>query len=348
MVTRTPLFSQPPDTPGPIADCQAGLSWRQQLAQAITQAAELLAALNLPESLLPAADQASTQFRLRVPWSFVRRMRPGDPDDPLLLQALPAAAELNPIPGFVSDPVGDLAASQGPGIIHKYPNRLLLIATGACAINCRYCFRRAFPYLENSAAQAQFGPALEYIRAHPEVDEVILSGGDPLLLGTLQLQRLSEQLSSLPQIRRLRIHTRLPIVLPARVSDHLCQWTRQLPWPLTVVVHCNHAREINGEVRLALTRWRQAGAHLLNQSVLLRGVNDSVPALAELSEALFDSGVLPYYLNLLDRVQGSAHFEVDQMQAQELMIGLRKRLSGYLVPRLVREQAGAPYKLPAE
>lgn len=338
MVTRTHPLSQQllPSKP----------NWRYQLQQAINTPEALLEALALPPELLKGAQEGHQQFRIRVPHAFVERMERGNTADPLLRQVLPLKDEAHSPDYYLSDPVGDLASSKVPGLLHKYQGRVLLIATGACAINCRYCFRREFPYSGQSAASAQFGPALDYIAQHADIHEVILSGGDPLLLRTRQLRQLSEQLAQIPHIRRLRIHTRLPIVLPDRITDDLLAWTQQLPWPLAVVVHCNHAQELDATTVNALQRWRHAGAHMLNQSVLLKGVNDSAPAQSNLAQALYQAGVLPYYLHLLDRVKGSAHFEVNSTQAQVIMEQLRLQLSGYLVPRLVREQAGAPYKLP--
>jgi EF-P beta-lysylation protein EpmB len=271
-------------------------------------------------------------------------MRPGDPADPLLRQVMPLAAELEDLPGFGPDPLAERATFRAPGLLQKYQGRALLIATGACAINCRYCFRREFPYAEQIGVGA-LSQVLEAIAADPSVEEVILSGGDPLSLSDARLGALTERLAQVPHLRRLRVHTRLPVVLPARVDEGLQQWLRQLPWPVAVVLHSNHANEIDGEVRAACARLRAAGATLLNQSVLLRGVNDSVAALSALSQTLFDAGVVPYYLHLLDRVRGAAHFEVPEVTAQQLLGSLAATLSGYLVPRLVRETPGAPAKL---
>ncbi|GAB4185841.1 MAG: EF-P beta-lysylation protein EpmB [Wenzhouxiangellaceae bacterium] len=325
--------------------CSQQLPWRQELRRAIKTPAELLRAVGLDEQI-DACEAAHQQFATRVPWPYAQRIRQGDRHDPLLLQVLPVAEETAAQPGYSSDPVGDLASRRSRGLLHKYQGRVLLIATGACAINCRYCFRREFPYQDETAASGRFRAAIEYIAAHSDVHEVILSGGDPLLLGTDALQQLTDALSAIPHLRRLRIHTRLPVVLPSRVTERLLSWSSALPWPLSVVIHCNHPREIDQTVSAALQRWRQAGATLLNQAVLLRGVNDDARIQAELSETLYASGVLPYYLNLLDRVRGSAHFAVERSQAQAIMEQLRRSLSGYLVPRLVQEEPGAPYKVP--
>jgi EF-P beta-lysylation protein EpmB len=319
-------------------------TWQQELAGAITRPDALARALGLDPGLFPAAAEASELFRLRVPLSFVRRMRPGDPADPLLRQVMPLAAELLEQPGFGADPLAERASFRAPGLLQKYQGRALLITTGACAINCRYCFRREFPYAE----QIGIGPlqqALEAIAADPGIEEVILSGGDPLSLSDARLQALTEQLSQVRHLRRLRLHTRLPVVLPSRIDSGLTRWLSDLPWPVAVVLHSNHGNEIDAQVGAACARLRAAGATLLNQSVLLRGVNDSVAALSDLSQKLFDAGVVPYYLHLLDRVRGAGHFEVPEVTAQQLVGALAATLSGYLVPRLVRETPGAPAKL---
>jgi EF-P beta-lysylation protein EpmB len=250
------------------------------------------------------------------------------------------------VPGFSFDAVGDGAARKATGVIQKYRGRALLIATGSCAINCRYCFRRHFDYAAENAAKGGWWEAVDAIAADPDIDEVILSGGDPLSLATHKLVELTDALRRIPHIRRLRIHTRLPIVLPQRVDDELLAWLGSLPWPLAIVVHANHRNEFDASVDAAMARLRGTGAQLLNQAVLLRGVNDSVQALQELSERSFAAGVLPYYLHQLDRVEGVAHFEVDDTRARELIAGLTARLSGYLVPKLVRELPGDPSKRP--
>jgi EF-P beta-lysylation protein EpmB len=285
-----------------------------------------------------------------VPRGFVARMRAGDPHDPLLRQVLPLDEELRPMPGFGLDAVGDGAAKAGRGLIHKYRGRALLIATGSCAVHCRYCFRRHFPYAEETAAAAGWQDAVAAIRGDRSIKEVILSGGDPLSLATPKLAELTAQLADIPHLRRLRLHTRLPVVLPERVDRELQAWLREMPWPLAVVIHANHAQEFDAQVDAAMDRLRAAGGPkpiaLLNQAVLLRGVNDDADALAALSERSFAAGVLPYYLHQLDRVQGAAHFEVSDARARALHAALRARLSGYLVPALVREVAGDSGKRP--
>lgn len=334
MITASPLPAQQPRT------------WQWLWREAINEPRELLELLDLghlADRLLPAAD---TGFALRVPRGFAARMRRGDAADPLLLQVLPQAAELLEAPGFVADAVGDLAARSATGVLQKYQGRALLVTTGACAVNCRYCFRRHFPYAEETATVNHWGAAVALIRDDASIEEVILSGGDPFSLATAKLAELTDALAAISHIRRLRIHTRLPIVLPERVDAQLTDWLECLPWPVAVVLHANHANELDASVAQACARLRGSGVTLLNQSVLLRGVNDSVAALATLSSRLFECGVLPYYLHQLDRVTGTAQFAVDDERARVLLDELRGRISGYLVPRLVREIAGEPGKTP--
>jgi EF-P beta-lysylation protein EpmB len=321
-------------------------TWQAELADSFSHPRELLAYLALDPSGFPGLDAAAGRFPFRVTRNYAARMRPRDPDDPLLRQVLPLGNELAEQPGFVADPVGDLAAVSGPGLLHKYRGRVLLIATGACAIHCRYCFRREFPYAGNLLGRAEERAALEHIAADPSIREVILSGGDPLVLSDERLGRLVEALAAVPQVERLRIHTRLPIVLPSRITAELASCLASTRLKPVLVAHANHAQEFAGEVGFALERLRQAGVVLLNQAVLLRGVNDSADALVRLSEALFGHGVLPYYLHLLDRARGTGHFEVPEQRALELLRDMRERLPGYLVPKLVREVEGEPYKRP--
>ncbi|RMD78922.1 MAG: EF-P beta-lysylation protein EpmB [Gammaproteobacteria bacterium] len=319
-------------------------AWREELRRAVRDPAELLRLLGLPLGLLPelrAGAAAAGGFPLRVPRPYLARMRRGDPADPLLRQVLPSASEGRPVPGFAADPLEEARAQPLPGLLRKYRGRALLVLTGACAVHCRYCFRRHFPYGERAL---DLEAALAALARDSELEEVILSGGDPLVWDDGRLGALAARLARLPGLRRLRLHTRLPVVLPQRVDEALLAWLEATPLQAVMVIHCNHPREVDAGVRAALGRLRQAGVTLLNQAVLLRGVNDSVEALAGLSEALFEAGVLPYYLHLLDRVAGAAHFEVPEGEALRLVAGLRARLPGYLVPRLARERPGAPAK----
>jgi len=318
--------------------------WQQLWRDAVRDPRALLAQLGLDQAAMGLSDAAAAQFPLRVPQGFVARMRHGDPHDPLLRQVLPLDDEMRPMPGFSRDAVGDGAAKAGSGVIQKYRGRALLIATGSCAVHCRYCFRRHFPYSEETAAAAGWRDAVESIRSDDTIDEVILSGGDPWSLSTAKLAELTAALASVAHLKRLRVHTRLPVVLPERVDTALLGWLAALPWPTTIVLHANHANEFDADVDAAVAKLRGTGATLLNQAVLLRGVNDSVEALADLSQRSHAAGVLPYYLHQLDRVEGAAHFEVDDARALELHAALAARLSGYLVPKLVREVAGDPGK----
>lgn len=310
----------------------------------IRDPAELLDRLGLDPALLPAARRAAELFPLRVPLAFVERMRPGDPRDPLLRQVLPLEDELAEVPGFAADPVGDDAALVAGGVLHKYRGRALLVTTGACAVHCRYCFRRHFPYADANASADGWQSALDYLRSQPDVTEVILSGGDPLTLSDRRLKALADALADIPHLRRLRVHTRLPIMNPARIDDALLDWLAGTRLDPVMVIHANHANEIDATVAEALTRLGSRGVTLLNQAVLMRGVNDAADTLVDLSERLFEAGVLPYYLHLLDRVRGAAHFEVPEAEAVALHAEVAARLPGYLVPKLVREIAGEPGK----
>lgn len=317
--------------------------WKNALATAIRDPAELLALLDLPRELLPAAREAARTFPLLVPRGYAALMTKGDPEDPLLRQVLPVANEQEIRQGFSTDPVGDRASSSGAGLLHKYQGRVLLLAAGGCVINCRYCFRRHYPYSESGTGR--WDEALGHIAADATVTEVILSGGDPLLVDDTRLADLATRLAAIPHVRRLRIHSRMPTVLPERVDTGLLDWLRSVPLQAVMVLHVNHANEIGAQAAAAIGRLRAAGIPLFNQSVLLRGVNNDADALCRLSEALFDLGVVPYYLHLLDRVAGAAHFEISISEADVLFEAMRRRLPGYLVPRLVRERAGEPYKL---
>lgn len=321
-------------------------AWQTQLSQAIRDPRELCRRLGLDDAWLTGAERGHALFEIRVPEAFLARMRHGDPNDPLLRQVLPLAAEGESVPGYVTDPLAEAEHTPGPGLIHKYNGRVLLIASPACAVNCRYCFRRHFPYADNSPSRAQWERSLETLRNDPSIHEAILSGGDPLAASDRQLAWLIERLEAIPHLKRLRLHTRLPVVIPDRVDDALLGWLGATRLQKVVVLHINHANEIDKAVIDACARLKAAGATLLNQSVLLRNVNDSVDALAQLSERLFEAGVLPYYLHVLDPVAGAAHFDVPDEEARELVAGLREELPGFLLPRLVREIPGEASKTP--
>jgi len=321
-------------------------NWQQELARGIRNTHELLAALQLSPHHIPHLDHGNSGFPLRVPRSYVGRMAKGNPSDPLLLQVLPLNQEHQVKEGFGPDPVCDLPAMMTPGLIHKYKGRVLLVTTGACAVHCRYCFRRHFPYSDAHANTHDWRDAVNYIANDRSVTEVILSGGDPLMLSDQRLGILANRLADIAHIKRLRIHTRLPVVLPERVDNGLMNWLSAMPFSVIMVIHANHPNEIDNEVRNALMKLSNAGITLLNQAVLLRGINDDGSTLAKLSEVLFDAHVMPYYLHMLDKVQGAAHFEVGGQEAERIHHELLGSLPGYLVPRLVREQAGSPFKLP--
>ncbi|MEM8961829.1 MAG: EF-P beta-lysylation protein EpmB [Acidobacteriota bacterium] len=343
MIPRSvPTPSTPLDTPS-TATPRVVPAWQRALAKGPSQLGELLDRLGLDATRMDADVAAHRAFRLRVPESYVARMRPGDPDDPLLRQVLPIGAEMKTVPGFDHDPLAEAAMSPVPGLLHKYHGRVLLTVTGACAIHCRYCFRRHFPYDEHVR---DLGPALAYIAARSDIEEVIWSGGDPLSVRDDRLAALADEVAAIPHVERLRIHTRLPIVLPERVDDALLAWLGQTRLRPVMVVHANHPREIDDAVVAACERLTASGVVMLNQAVLLAGVNDDAEVLVALSRALDRARVLPYYLHLLDRVAGAAHFDVEIGRADRLHDSLRERLPGYLVPRLVREVPGATAKTP--
>lgn len=328
MITAT---LPPPQPTGP--------DWRKLWRDAVTDAHELLALVGL-EHLAADLPPEDAGFAMRVPRGFVARMRCGDPEDPLLLQVLPQKVELERVPGYSDDAVGDLDARAAHGVLHKYEGRALLIASGACAVNCRYCFRRHFPYGEEIAASGKWREALAHLRSDPGIHEVILSGGDPLSLSTAKLREFTEGLAEVPHVRRLRIHSRLPVVLPERIDAEFLDWLGSVRLQKVVMIHANHANELSADVGEACRRLQEHGVTVLNQSVLLHRVNDTLEALAALSERLFEFGVLPIYLHQLDRVHGSAHFEVPDASALRLMEALRGRLPGFLLPRFVREVPG--------
>lgn len=327
--------------------CQSE-TWRRELVAAFDQVDALLAFLGLDRARIPDLAADSEPFKLKVPRPFAECMRRNDPHDPLLRQVLPLAAERQPVAGYVQDPVDDATAERVPGLLVKYAGRALLMTTGACAIHCRYCFRRHFPYQDLGPSQARLERAMEAIAGDTGLTEVVLSGGDPLMLSDERLEALIERLDALAHLKRLRLHSRLPVVLPSRLTERLGRILTRARLPSTLVIHANHPHELTDAVRSALIDWRGAGVTLLNQSVLLRGVNDQISTQVELSERLFACGVLPYYLHGLDPVAGSAHFQVADAEARNVLEGMRARLPGYLVPRLVREIPGAPSKRPLE
>jgi L-lysine 2,3-aminomutase len=321
-------------------------SWQEQLADLVTDPAELLSILQLKMEDMDVSKQAIESFPLRVPRPYLARIKPGDPQDPLLRQVLPLTVETEAHADYSHDPLGELGFNETSGLLHKYAGRVLLIATSACAIHCRYCFRRHFPYSDNRPGREQWQSSFDYIAANPDIQEVILSGGDPLATSNAYLEWLVEKLLAIPHVRRLRFHTRVPIMIPQRVDAPLMQLLGNRKQQIVMVLHANHAQEFDAEVDSACQRLRAGGVHLLNQSVLLAGINDSGTALCALSERMFAAGVLPYYLHMLDKVSGAAHFAVPLATAHELVDIMRATLPGYLVPRLVREEAGMMSKIP--
>ncbi|MBL8827881.1 MAG: EF-P beta-lysylation protein EpmB [Planctomycetaceae bacterium] len=349
--------------PRPVAgESQPVVRWQHALKTAVRDAATLCRLLELPpawadsagaettlaDDSLPAGTTNPTgnAFPVFAPLAYVARMRPGDPSDPLLRQVLPLRAERDPTPGYSTDPVGDLAAQREAGLLQKYSGRALMVTTGACAVHCRYCFRRHFPYSDAPKSLADWQPALDRVAADASIREIILSGGDPLTLPDGQLGELVGRIAAIPHVQRLRIHTRLPIVIPQRVTPELLGWLRGTRLTPIMVVHANHAQELDPATAFALSQLVDAGVPVLNQAVLLRGVNDTVEALAALCEQLVDLRVMPYYLHQLDRVAGAAHFEVPETEGLRLIEQLRSRLPGYAVPRYVREVEGETSKLP--
>jgi EF-P beta-lysylation protein EpmB len=321
-------------------------NWQILLKEAITDPAALLDQLALNPNLLPAAKRAATLFPLRVPKDFVARMQKGNPADPLLQQVLPLAAEAITVPGFSCDPLQEHVVNPLPGLLHKYQGRVLISMTGACAINCRYCFRRHFPYADNRAGGRAWQKIVKYIAADTSIREVIFSGGDPLLAQDHYLEQCAKDLAKIAQVKILRIHSRLPIVLPERITAEFSNWFSSTRLQAILVTHSNHANELGDSVQYAIDRLRQQKVTVLNQTVLLKGINDNLEALMNLSQRLFECGILPYYLHLLDKVQGAAHFAVSRTKAKQFIAALSERLPGYLVPKCVYEQAGAKSKLP--
>ncbi|MCM0612756.1 EF-P beta-lysylation protein EpmB [Marinobacter sediminum] len=324
-------------------------TWQQLLSESITSPRELLRQLNLPpEQWLRGASEGHELFSIRVPEPFLKRIRKADPADPLLRQVLPLQAETLQVPGFIRDPLEEDQAIQTTGLIRKYHSRALLMVTGQCAINCRYCFRRHFPYDEQRLSPEDRQQVIDTLAKSPEINEVIFSGGDPLAVNDRLLSQWATAISGIPHIRRIRLHTRLPVVIPQRVCDALLEWLSEIPVQVIMVLHINHPAEIDDATRKALSYLRTAGVTLLNQSVILCGVNDDADVLEELSETLFDAGVLPYYLHAFDPVAGAHHFDVTDNEAQALVRELLVRLPGFLVPKLVREVPGSESKTPID
>jgi len=317
--------------------------WQKVLQGANTSPEELLNNLNIEDSTL-VSRQANIDFPLRVPARFINRMNQSDPDDPLFKQVWPSVEEENEEAGFIDDPLDEVSRQLTPGLLHKYRGRVLLVLTGACAIHCRYCFRRHFPYSDSTPSGENLNRAIEYLQNDSSVTEVILSGGDPLSVSDERLSDLVSRLDEIPHLKRLRIHTRFPVVVPERINDACLKWLTKTRLQLAIVLHVNHANELDKSVEQAILKLRNHNIPLFNQAVLLKGVNDSAQALVALSEALFAYGIIPYYLHLLDPVAGASHFEVDESSAKLLMQEIQEILPGYLLPKLVREDYDTPHK----
>ena len=328
----------------PQSTLKAMPKWQQEYKASFTNIEQLCQTLELNIDQLPISENASKQFLFRAPQSYVARMQKSNPNDPLLLQVLPTNDEDENFPGYSPDPVGDLQSIKTPGLLQKYKGRALLLVTSLCAIHCRYCFRRHFPYSSQNPRQDQWSLALEELKQDQSISEVILSGGDPLVLNDLELTKLINQLEEIKHIKRLRIHTRLPVVIPNRINNELLTWIKNSRLQIIMVLHINHAQEINNELCQKLTKLNNINCTLLNQSVLLKNINDHASSLIELSEALFDAGVLPYYLHLLDKVDGAAHFDIAEETATTIMQEVSHQLPGYLVPKLVKEVSGKKAK----
>ena len=314
-------------------------SWQQQMSEAIREPKELLRFLNLD-----LRDQEKLyfpkQFKLLAPLAYLNKIKKGDWNDPLLKQILPVSAESKPIDGFLSDPVGDLNAVVSNGVLQKYHGRVLLITTGACAVHCRYCFRRHFPYGDSTPDKKHWRNTLDQISRDTLIHEVILSGGDPLMLSDQRLVKMCTDIAAISHIKTLRFHTRLPVILPDRINPAFFDWLAKINLQKVMVIHANHANEIDEQTGRVLDRLAEQGVTVLNQSVLLQGVNDDVESLVDLSHRLFAFKVLPYYLHLLDKVQGAAHFNVEEKEAIKLVKSIKQQLPGYLVPKLVKEVSG--------
>lgn len=343
MITETPLVIE---SLTDISEPQIKENWNQVLSKATKDVKSLLIQLEIPLSDLTQRQQACVNFPLLVPQPFIDKMKKGDASDPLLLQVLPQRSELESAEGFINDPLAEKHSNLKKGLIHKYHGRVLVLLSTGCAVNCRYCFRRHFPYQENRIGKNDWQNILDYVAQDTSIEELILSGGDPLMLSDRQLDKFIKQAEAIPHLERLRIHTRLPVVIPQRITEDLVNSLRSSRFDCAIVLHINHSHELDDTLKVGLSKLKSAGITLLNQAVLLRKVNDSVEDQIDLNKALFKSGVLPYYLHLLDRVKGAHHFEVNEQDAIKLHHELLLKLSGYLVPKLVREEPNKGSKTP--
>jgi EF-P beta-lysylation protein EpmB len=351
MITETPLVIESLTDINHSLDQDADetsqkSSWKQILAGATKDVKSLLSQLDIPITELNQRQQACLDFPLLVPQPFIDKMEKGNARDPLLLQVLPQSSELEQAEGFINDPLAEKHSNLQKGLIHKYHGRVLVLLSTGCAVNCRYCFRRHFSYQENRIGKNDWQGILDYVAQDTSIEELILSGGDPLMLNDQQLEKFIIQAETIPHLQRLRIHTRLPVVIPQRVTDKFIDILQSTRFDCAIVLHINHANEIDPLLIGALQKLKLAGISLLNQAVLLKDINDTLEVLIQLSKSLFSVGILPYYLHLLDKVTGAHHFEVNEKRAKELHQQLLLKLSGYLVPKLVREEPGKASKTP--
>lgn len=319
--------------------------WQQVLASGFSEPAALLEYLKIKPEQVPLSFAAHQQFKTLVPLGFAEKMQAAEPNCPLLRQVLPVMNEIEPSTGYSHDPLQEQGSNPLPGVLHKYQGRILVTLAGSCAINCRYCFRRHFPYQDNQISPSQWQQIIDYLQSELQVEEVIFSGGDPLLVKSKRLQHYIESLASIKHLTTIRFHSRIPVVLPERIDDELIAILQQSPLQKVMVIHANHPAELCHQTSNAFKRLADAGVHLLNQSVLLKGVNDNASILAQLNKKLFKQGVLPYYLHLLDKVVGAAHFDVPLADAQQIYKALQNQLPGYLVPNLVREDPAVGHKV---
>jgi EF-P beta-lysylation protein EpmB len=343
MITETPLVIE---SLTDINQTQAQDSWNQILSGATRDVKTLLNQLDIPITELNERQQACLDFPMLVPQPFINKMEKGNASDPLLLQVLPQASELESAEGYINDPLAEKHSNLQKGLIHKYHSRILVLLSTGCAVNCRYCFRRHFPYQENRIGKNDWQEILNYVAKDSSIEELILSGGDPLMLNDQQLEKFIKQAEEIPHLQRLRIHTRLPVVIPQRITNKLVNVLHSSRFDCIMVLHINHSKEIDIQLFNALSKLKAVGITLLNQAVLLRDINDTVDDQIDLSKALFKAGVLPYYLHLLDKVNGAQHFDIEESEARKLHGLLLRRLSGYLVPKLVREEPGKGSKTP--
>jgi EF-P beta-lysylation protein EpmB len=313
--------------------------WKEELARLITDPAELCELLLLKGQDAQTLKEVCKAFPLRVPQPYLKRIKKGCLNDPLLLQVLPQQQELETTLGYSADPLDEEAFTPVQGLLHKYHGRVLIVLNGSCAIHCRYCFRRHFPYQEFQIGKLQWQAILDYIAGDNSIDEVIFSGGDPLTCADKILKQRCVDLEKIPHLQRLRLHTRLPVMIPQRINAAFINWIQATRFETVMVIHSNHAQEIDEEVGQVLLALDRAGVRLLNQSVLLKGINDSADVLAQLSKRLFDCKVMPYYLHLLDRVQGAAHFDSKADDIKQLQADLQALLPGYLMPKFAIEEA---------